>query len=69
MIPAIQSEIERLVNLVRSESPPNAVGFNLYLNSSEYIAEYRYRDAASLKIDGISMRSLNGQFIKALPNH
>lgn len=63
MIPEIQSKIDELVALIRSKSPTNAVGFNLFVNWSEHQAEYRYRDAENLKIVGISMRALDGGFI------
>lgn len=65
MTTEIQNKIDELVTLVRAKSPANAVGFNLFVNSSEYEAEYRYRDAESLKADGISMRALGGDFIRA----
>ena len=65
MTTEIQNKIDELVTLVRAKSPANAVGFNLFVNSSEYEAEYRYRDAESLKADGISMRALCGDFIRA----
>ena len=62
--PNIQEKIKELVELIRSNSPENAVGFILFLNSSEYTTEYQYRDAQGLKRDGISMMALNGEFIE-----
>lgn len=65
MTTEIQNKIDELVSLVRAKSPASAVGFSLFVNSSEYEVEYRYRDAATLKADGISMRALGGDFIRA----
>lgn len=59
----IQRKIDELVMAVRHHAPVNAVSFRLFVNSSEYESEFAYRDAHSLKQDGISMRALHGGFI------
>lgn len=60
----IQNKVDELVALVRAKSPANAVSFSLFVNYSEYEAEYRYRNAEILKAEGVSMRALGGDFIR-----
>ncbi len=60
----ITQKIKELVDLVRENCPLNSVTFNLFVNDSEYEVEYKYRDAKTLKRNGISMRDLGGNWIE-----
>lgn len=60
----IQNKVDELVRLVRAHSPENAVSFKLFVNAYHFESEYQFRDAETLNRDSISMRALNGEFIK-----
>lgn len=64
MNPEIQSAIDNLVSALRTNSPPTATAFDLFANHSEVEVRFHSRTPEGLKIDGISMRNLKGEFIK-----
>lgn len=65
MTPKIQAAIDALVLALRSDSPAQAVSFRLFVNFEEASTEITTRDAAALKVCGVSMRNLRGEFIGA----
>jgi len=60
----IQSAINNLISVIKSESSDKAISFRLFLNSQEVVTEISERHPDQLKTDGISMRNLRGEFIK-----
>lgn len=60
----IEQEIEKLVELIREESPSNATSFELFVNSESYEIKYGHHNAKELKENGISMRNLKRDWIK-----
>lgn len=50
---------------VRRLSSFEAVQFDLFIGTNEHTAEFKYKTATHLERDGISMRNLNGQWIRA----
>lgn len=60
----IQSAINNLISVIKSESSDKAVSFRLFLNSQEVVTEISERYPDELKEQGISMRNLRGEFIK-----
>ena len=57
--------IGRFVQDVRLFSSYDAVHFELGVSSNEFCVNVTYRTPAELERDGISMRNLNGQWIRA----
>ena len=57
--------IGRFVQDVRLFSSYEAVHFELGIGSNEFSVNVTYRTPAELERDGISMRNLNGQWIRA----
>jgi len=64
----MKNELEEItvkfVEDVRRLSAFNAVQFELFVGTNEHWAEFKYKTAAHLKRDGISMRNLKGEWIK-----
>lgn len=59
----IEGAIQKLVDEVRANANPNAVAFRLFINSEGHTYEFENRTYADLKRDGISMKSLKGDWI------
>lgn len=51
--------LENIANMLRIHYP-NAASVKVFVNYREFEVEVSYRD----KLDGISMKSLNGEWIK-----
>lgn len=56
--------IENLHNVLKSEAGDNAVSCHVFFNHAEYEWNIKTRTAKGLKTDGISMRNLNGEWIR-----
>ncbi len=60
----IQEKLKELRELCLSASGKETVSFNFFLNHQGWSTETNDRSPDSLKNEGISMRNLNGNFIK-----
>ena len=60
----IEKAIASLRDAIKKEGPKNSVAFHLFVNNEGASYKFDVRTPEDLKNSGISMRDLNGEFIK-----
>ena len=60
----LEEQILELVANIRENSGNNVVSFNLFINYQEVKVNKEYQFAKELKIRGIAMRNINGNWIE-----
>jgi len=60
----LETKIEELIALLQTTAPDKTVSFSLFVNAIEHETNFCYRLPKELKLAGISMRNLAGNFIK-----
>ena len=61
----LEEEIGKFVGIVRDLSADEATHFELGIGTSEFTVAFSYRTSADLVRNGVSMRNLNGEWIRA----
>ena len=60
----IEQKVKELFEVLQQELSTNTTSVNVFFNSYGYKLEINERTARQLQIDGISMKNIQGEFIR-----